>query len=71
MSNLFALLKTLDVDPNKHIIMVGDFSLCFYSKLDAAGGKPTLKRKSLAKITKLKEAYDLCDIWRIRNTKVK
>ena len=51
--------------------MAGDFSLCFYSKLDAAGGKPTLKRKSLAKITKLKEAYDLCDIWRIRNTKVK
>ena len=29
------------------------------------------KRKSLAKLNELKEAYDLCDIWRIRNTKAK
>ena len=51
--------------------MAGDFNLFFNSKLDAAGGNPTLKRKSLAKLIELKEAYDLCDIWRIRNTKVK
>ena len=71
MGNLFALLKTFDIDPNKHIIMAGDFDLFFNSKLDAAGGNPTLKRKSLAKLIELKEAYDLCDIWRIRNTTVK
>ena len=51
--------------------MAGDFNLFFNWKLDAAGGNPTLKRKSLAKFIKFKEAYDLCDIWRIRNTKVK
>ena len=51
--------------------MAGDFNLFFNSKLDAAGGNPTLKRKSLAKLIELKEAYDLCDIWRVRNTKVK
>ena len=67
-SNLFALLKTFDIDPNKHIIIAGDFNLFFNRKLDAAGGNPTL---SLAKFIKFKEAYDLCDIWRIRNTKVK
>ena len=51
--------------------MVGDFNLFFNPKLDAAGGNPTLQRKSLAKFIELKEAYDLCDIWRIRNTKAK
>ena len=35
------------------------------------GGNPTLKRKPLAKFIELKEAYELCDIWRVRNTKVK
>ena len=57
LNNLFALLKTFDINPNKHIIMAGDFNLFFNSKLDAAGGNPTLRRKSLAKLIKLKEAY--------------
>ena len=69
LSNLFALLKTFDIDPNKHIIMAENFNLFFNSKLDVVGGKPALKRKSLAKLIELKEAYDLCDIWRKRNTK--
>ena len=71
MSNLFALLKTFDINPNKHLIMAGDFNLIFNSNLDAAGGNPILKRNYLAKFIKLKEAYELCDIWRVRNTKVK
>ena len=71
LNNLFALLKTFDINPNKHIIMAEDFNLFFNSNLDAAGGNPTLKRKSLAKLIELKEPYDLCDIWRVRNTKVK
>ena len=57
LNNLFALLKTFDINPNKHIIMAGDFNLFFDSKLDAAGGNPTLRRKSLAKLIQLKEAY--------------
>ena len=56
LSKLFALLKTVDIDPNKNLIMAGDFNLFFNSKLDAAGGNPTLKRKSLAKLIELKEA---------------
>ena len=43
LSNLFAQLKTFDINLNKHIIMAGDFNLFFNSKLDAAGGNPTLK----------------------------
>ena len=71
LSNLSAQLKTFVINQNKHIIMAGDFNLFFNSNLDAAGGNPTLKRKYLAKFIELKEAYDLCDIWRVRNTKVK
>ena len=26
LSNLFALLKTFDINPNKHIIVAGDFN---------------------------------------------
>ena len=71
MSNLFALLKTFDINPSKQLIMAGDFNLFFNSNLDAAGENSTLKRKSLTKFIELKEAYDLCDIWRVRNAKVK
>ena len=49
--------------------MAGDFNLLFDSKLDAQGGNPTMKKKSLAKLIELKESYDLCDIWRVRNMK--
>ena len=37
------------------------------SKFDAKGGKPAIKKKSLAIFIQLKKSYDLCDIWRIRN----
>ena len=42
--------------------MAGDFNLFFDSKLDAQGGNPTTKKKSLARLIELKESYDLCDI---------
>ena len=46
-----------------------NFNLFFNPKLDAQGGNPTIKKKSLAKFMELKESYELCDIWRVRNTK--
>ena len=39
--------------------MAGDFNLFFDSKLEAQGGNPTLKKKSLAKCIEFKETYDL------------
>ena len=42
--------------------MTGDFNLLFDSKLDAYCGNPTIKKRSLTKLIKLKESYDLCEI---------
>ena len=62
-SNMFVLLKKFDTNKkNPQIIMAGDFNLLFDSKLDAQGGNPTVKKKSLAKLIELKESYDLCNI---------
>ena len=36
--------------------MAGDFNILFNSKLDAQGGNPTIKRKSLAKLIEFKES---------------
>ena len=49
--------------------MAGDLNLIFNSKLDAQGGNPTMKKKFSAKLIELKESYDLCDTWRVRNMK--
>ena len=54
---------------NKNIILGGDFNIHFDSKLEAKGGKPVLKKQSIAKMVELLENFDLCDIWRIRNLK--
>ena len=56
---------------NKNIILDRDFNLHFDSKLEAKGGKPVLKKQSIAKMIELLENFDLCDIWRIRNLKKK
>ena len=49
------------------LVLAGDLSVFFDSKLETKGGKPSLKQKSAAKLLELKEEYDLCDISRIRN----
>ena len=53
---------------DKRIVLVGDFNFFFDTSLESYGGKPTLKKKSIAKFI---EKFDLCDIWRIRNPKTK
>ena len=45
----------------------GDLNLFFDLKLDTRGGNLALTNKSLAKLIKFKETYELCDAWRIRN----
>ena len=54
-----------------HIVLAGDFNFFFDAILDLYEGKPTLKKKSIAKFIELKEKFDLCDIWGIRNLKTK
>ena len=63
------MLNFFDINQNKRIIFAGDFNIFFSSKLEARGGKPIPKRKSIIKLVDIKERLDICDIWRIRNPK--
>ena len=65
------MLEKIDDINNKSIVFGGDFNLFFEAKLEEQGGYPVLKKKSLAKLIQIKEKFDLCDIWRIRNTNTK
>ena len=71
LSSLFELSEEFDISPAKQLVMVGDFNLFFNSKLEAHGGNPTLKKKSLAKLIEFKETYDLFHIWRVGYRKSK
>ena len=60
-------MKNINFSEENCIVLAGDPNVFFDSKLETKGGKPSLKQKSVAKLLELKEEYDLCDIWRIRN----
>ena len=67
LSELSELMKNINFLEENRIVLVGDLNVFSDSKLETKGGKPSLKQKSVAKLLELKEEYDLCDIWRIRN----
>ena len=67
LNDLSEVTKKVNVTHEKQIVLTGNFSLFFDSNLEAKGGKQILKEKSVARMIELKEEYDLCDIWRIRN----
>ena len=67
LNNLSSLLERSGVTLEKNLILAGDLNLFLNSKSDTKEGKPAIKKKSLAKLIQLKESYDLCDIWRLRN----
>ena len=62
--------KVKDIQ-SKNIVLGGDFNVIFVISLESLGGDPCLKKKSIAKLIQIKEKFDLCDIWRIRNPKIK
>ena len=62
-------IKKLDINHIERIIFAGDLNVLFSSRLEARGGKPMLKRKSIIKLVHTKESLDICNIWRIRNPK--
>ena len=62
------MLQTFDDLENKIIILGCDINLFLDSVLEAEGGSPVLK-KYTSNLIEIKEKYNLCDIWRIRNTK--
>ena len=67
LNDLSEIIKKVSITYGKQIVLADDFNLFFDSNLDAKGGKPILKEKSVVRMVELKEEYDLCDIWRIRN----
>ena len=67
LSELNELMKKINFSEENRIVLAGDLNVFFDSKLETKGGKPSLKQKSVAKLLELKEEFDLCDIWRIRN----
>ena len=65
------MLEKIDDINYKNIVFGGDFNLFFKAKLEAQGRKPALKKKTLVKLMQIKEKFDLCDIWRIKNPNTK
>jgi len=53
------------------IVFGGDFNLIFDRTLDAIGGTPTLKTRSIAALITIMEKYDLVDVYRLRNPNAK
>ena len=49
------------------IVLAAVLNVFIDSKLETKGSKTSLKQKSIAELLELKEEYNLCDIWRIRN----
>ena len=64
-------LEKIDDINHKKIVFGGDFNPSFEAKLEAQPGNPVLKKKSLAKLIQMKEKFDFCDIWRIKNPNTK
>ena len=65
------MVETFDDLENKIIILGGDFNLFLDFILEAEGGSPVFKKFCVSKLIKIKEKYNFCGIWRIRNTKEK
>jgi exodeoxyribonuclease-3 len=59
-------LDNFDYSDDHKIILAGDFNFIYDLSLDSRGGNPSLKLKSLAEITRIREKLDLCDIFRVR-----
>ena len=71
LNDLINILETFEDVQNKSVVLVGDFNVILNPSIDLNGGKPVIKKKTIAKIIQITENLDLCDIWRICNPKRK
>ena len=53
------------------MVCARDFKSLFNIKLESCEGNPVFKKRSIEKIFELKKAYNLTDIWKMRNPKAK
>ena len=66
--NFHLLLNSLDIYQNKQIILAGDFNLFLDATLEFKWSFPFLKKKYVAKLLKIKEHFELCDISRLKDS---
>ena len=64
-------MEQLEIEPDTNVVFGGDFNFYFDKTLEADGGNPRTKLQSIANFIKIKEKYDLCDIWRIHHPTMK
>ena len=69
LNELITILSNLGNTLNHNVIFARDFNIFFDASLDAKGGIPTLKSRSVNKLIELNETLNLCDIPRKRNPK--
>ena len=65
-SGVLSTLDEVDSASSGQLIIGGDFNVHLEAELDSIGGRKE-KKDSVKNITDIKLAYDLVDIWRIRN----
>ena len=71
LDRLNFLLDNHDCDGDCFPLFGGDFNVISDVILDASGGNPSLKKRSLSKILAITERLDVCDIFRVRYPKDK
>ena len=71
LSDLVSIIDKVKDFQSKNIVLGGDFNFIFDISLESLGGNPCLKKESIVKLIQIKEKFDLYDIWRIRNPKIK
>ena len=62
LNDLINILETFKDIQNKSVVLGGDFDVILNSSLDSEGGKPVIKKKTIAKLIQITENPDLSDI---------
>ena len=65
-ANILSVLDETDLNSSSQLIIGGDFNVHLDAGMDNEGGRVE-KKDSVKNISDMKLAYDLVDIWRIRN----
>ena len=67
LSEINDIINNLVLEEDTTILWGGDCNSFFDIKLDADGGSPQLKEKSICKLITMMSQFDLCDIFRVRH----
>ncbi|RUA06760.1 MAG: hypothetical protein DSY43_01275 [Gammaproteobacteria bacterium] len=71
MKEIMEVINKIEYPIDTHMVWGGDFNFIFDQDLEAHGGNPTLKLRSIETMETIMLNFDLCDIWRLRNPEAK